>query len=113
MSDFSYCGMDCKACPVLQASQNKDYAHKQWLVAEYSFEEISFSADQLTCHGCKSHAANSQICSQCSIRACATARVEGTCAECANYPCALISRFVAVETDARNVLDYLHESLTV
>ena len=113
MSDFSYCGMDCKACPVLQAKQNNDYAHKQWLAAEYSFEDISFSADQLICHGCKSQSAHSHICSQCSIRSCAINKVSKTCAECAEYPCALIRRFVAVETDARNVLDYLHESLMV
>lgn len=113
MSDYSYCGMDCKACPVFHASQNNNYAHKQWLAAEYSFEEISFSADQISCHGCKSHAACSQICSQCLIRACAINRIDDTCADCADYPCALINRFVAVETDARNILDYLHESLTV
>jgi hypothetical protein len=113
MPDYAFCGADCESCAAFQASQSKDPSLKQWLAADCSFEDLSFTPDQLTCLGCKIQTPTSHICAQCQIRACALGTVRGTCAECGDYPCSLINRFVAVETDARNVLDYLHESLTV
>ena len=113
MAHWSYCGMDCEECPVYQATQKQDQAHQVWLAAEYSSQSCWFSSSDMTCQGCHCHAQpNSKMCRACALRECASNRVRQTCAECPDFPCNLINRYVSIETDARCQLQHWHDRLT-
>jgi len=112
MTDWAYCGMNCAECPVFQATQKQDRAHQIWLAAEYSTESAWYAPSDMTCQGCHSqHRLESKMCQACSLRACASGRVRQTCAECPDFPCSLIDRYVSVDTDARSQLQLWHERL--
>ncbi len=113
MAHWSFCGMNCEECPVYQATQKQDKAHQIWLAAEYSTESSWYSPSEMTCHGCHSEQRlESKMCQTCALRSCAESRVRQTCAECPDFPCSLIERYVSIETDARSQLQLWHERLT-
>lgn len=110
MAQWSFCGLNCEECPVYQATRNQDRAHQVWLAAEYSSESSWYSPSDMTCQGCHSQQRlESKMCQACALRKCASSRVRQTCAECAEFPCSLIDRFVSIETDARAVLEMERE----
>jgi len=106
MAELAFCGLDCNECPVFQATRADDQAQKVWLAMEYSAPSDCFHPSDMTCLGChqQSHPL-SKMCRACEIRRCASQHVLNTCAECYEFPCVLIERFVPVETDNRNKLD--------
>ena len=114
MLPMAYCGLNCEECPVLQATLNRDEAHKRWLAAEYSSPDQYYSTRDMTCHGCQSQAKpESRMCQACRVRACAAQRAVENCAHCPAYPCNLIERFVPIETDARGALELERERILV
>ena len=114
MFTLAYCGMRCEECPVFQATQRRDEVHKRWLAAEYSCETLCFSTRDMTCHGCHSQQRlESHMCQGCKIRACASSKSINSCAECPEYPCLLIERFVPIETDARTQLELERQKVLV
>jgi len=114
MLALAYCGTCCEECPVFQATQHRDEIHKRWLAAEYSSEELCFSTRDMTCHGCHSQQRlESRMCQGCPIRACASSRKLNSCAECPDYPCLLIERFVPIETDARTQLELERQKVLI
>ena len=112
MAHWSFCGLNCEECPVYQATQKQDQAHQVWLAAEYSSESSWYAPAEMTCQGCHSQQRlESKMCQECALRKCASNRVRLTCAECPDFPCSLIDRYVSIETDARCQLQLWHERL--
>jgi hypothetical protein len=66
----------------------------------------------MICFGChSSQGFTSHMCRTCAVRQCARDKVNHTCAECPDYPCTLIERYVPLETDSRNQLEFAHACL--
>ena len=82
--DDTYCGLNCRACPVLVANQNNTVAAR---AAEWGMEP-----ENLVCHGCKSeHTA--VFCVKCEMRTCAQEKGIEFCFECDSFPCTMLVNF--------------------
>lgn len=109
MPELAYCGLNCEECPAYQATVASDTSHQNWLASEYSSPAQLYGPLDMVCFGCHSQRYVSRMCRACEVRRCAMAQVEHTCAECGRFPCQLIERYVPVETDNRNQLEYAHQ----
>ena len=109
MTVTAFCGLNCEECPAFQATANNSREHQTWLAAEYSSNDQVYSPMDMICFGChSSQGFTSHMCRTCAVRQCARDKVNHTCAECPDYPCTLIERYIPLETDSRNQLDFAH-----
>lgn len=112
MAKISFCGQVCAECPVYQATHENDQGQRIWLALEYSSESHQYQPSEMQCQGCHSpYAKLAPMCKSCEIRNCAFGRVFISCAECEEYPCAIIERLVPVDTDNRAELECRRECL--
>lgn len=108
MSYISYCGLLCEECPIYIATKNNDLKAKEKLAVECSTENITFTAEDMTCHGCfwgKND--NSKMCGDCEIRNCAKDKGVENCGVCPMYPCEITERRVPADSESRTRLDKL------
>jgi hypothetical protein len=85
-----YCGLFCGACDIhcLHRSGQETGKEPQWSDLPQEFQKhLPFGPAPVRCKGC--HSDEVFIgCSHCPIRSCARKRgVEGSCVDCARYPC--------------------------
>ena len=83
---LAYCGLYCGACSFRVAHEENDRRHLADIPAKYNYlkeQELSL------CPGCRADVDNDG----CAIKNCASGRGFAHCGECADYPCAEITRF--------------------
>ena len=108
---ISYCGINCSECEVFIATNMNDNEKRGKLAEAYSTEKCKFTKEDIRCMGCHSKLTRkSKMCSNCEIRNCAKKKKIFTCAECRNYPCDLIEKYVSKESENRRILDKLNNS---
>ncbi len=90
--DIAYCGLNCKECPVWQASVRMDTAAKIRLAEEYSTDTCKFSKEDMFCMGCHSDMVSQKMCGDCEIRICVLKTGYKSCAECHDFPCSISER---------------------
>lgn len=88
MTLAAVCGLFCEACTLYIATR-EDPARLNVLAQKFAMSEA-----QVSCHGCRSHK-RGPYCAICRMRDCAAGRGHDFCGECADYPCAELSRFQA------------------
>lgn len=104
--EIGYCGCVCTECPVYLATKKNDLELREKLAAEYSTEQCTFEAMDLFCYGCHSEKTNgTKMCGDCDIRNCKEHHNRNTCADCSQFPCESIEKYVPVDSDNRKRLD--------
>lgn len=107
---LAYCGFNCQDCPVYQATTSQDEGLRAAILAQYQHANPHLTLEDLFCHGCKSNSAdNTHLCKTCEMRCCCRAKNLITCANCNDYPCAIIERALPLESAGRSRLDALVE----
>ena len=113
MSQFSYCGIDCEACPASIVTKNNDWEGKKKLAEEWSKAYgADFTAEDISCDGCT--AGTGRVIGhwhECSIRKCAQEEEKvSTCAACNSYPCDTLSKFLDQAPELKANLEKLREN---
>ena len=105
--DLAYCGLNCKECPVYLASIGKDTAEQIRLADEYSTVAYKFSKEDMYCLGCHSDTVSQKMCGKCEIRICGAKKIYGNCAECTEFPCSTLEKYLDDNSDNLNNLKQL------
>lgn len=87
MEMLAYCGLYCEQCSVRTAYAEQDCKHLERFPARYKKDRMDLA--DCDCEGCKGR----NLCGPCKIKDCAKLRDIDTCAECPDFPCAVLGEF--------------------
>ncbi len=109
---IAICGLDCERCEAFIATRNNDDAHRARVAEEWArLYHAPIKPEHINCTGCLSAGVKTYYCDQlCEIRKCAQGRSLGTCAECADLPCAKLEPIHKAAPQARQNLDKLRRN---
>jgi hypothetical protein len=100
------CGLVCSECSAFKATQAGDAAAIAKVAEEWSQQYGgTFSPESVWCDGCTTAGRKCGHCGECDIRACGVERGLTTCAECGDYRCEKISRFLQSVPSAEQTLE--------
>lgn len=85
MNMLAYCGIYCEQCSARTAFIERDGRHLEDFPGKYKRNDLA----EYDCEGCKGR----NICGPCDLKECAGGKGVDSCAECADFPCAIISDF--------------------
>jgi hypothetical protein len=109
---IAYCGLDCSECDAYQATQADDLVLKEKIAERWTKKlGMAFTADDITCDGCKSERLSAWCQKVCVIRPCAEERGVITCAHCNDYSCKKVDDFLAGDPAARTTLEEIRKTL--
>ena len=103
---YSYCGYDCKECPIYKATISNDIETLKRIYFIGPDKECSIETHG--CKGCKSDLKN-HMCDTCFIKNCNIEKKITNCAHCEEYPCGYLKNYISVQT--RETLDKIHKEL--
>jgi hypothetical protein len=105
----AHCGLVCPECPAYIAKRTSDDALRQRTARSWSGPGFEVAAQDVNCDGClQTDGELFKHCAVCDVRACASSRGLGTCAECAEYSCDKLERlFGLIGQGARATLEDL------
>ena len=87
------CGLFCGACSLYRVQHDADRKDAPDLIKRVA-ERWKVPAEQAVCEGCLSGGPLSPYCAACAIRKCAAGKPGVTrCADCADFPCEIITKF--------------------
>lgn len=102
--DLAYCGLNCGECPIYLVSINQNAEEQVRLAKEYSTETCNFSKTDIYCLGCHSETTSEKMCGGCEIRKCGKEKPFKNCAECNNFPCAILEKYLEEKSEGLNKL---------
>ncbi len=114
----SYCGLICKGCPILWATNEKNEDLKEKMKIEiarlsnqlystaYDFKDITDCDGCLTKNGRLFHG-----CANCQIRNCARDKKIQNCAYCKEYECETLTAFFKDNAESKSRLDFIRSVL--
>jgi hypothetical protein len=107
---IAYCGITCSECPAYQATRDNDQAKREKIAADWSkqFGHDIKPAD-INCFGCLDPKTMFGYCQMCEIRKCARGRGVVNCAHCADYSCAILTKFHAQAVSAKTALEEIRK----
>ncbi len=100
----AYCGKDCLACPVHQATMEGSEALRSWISSVY-LEHFDRRLESVRCEGCLSDGCLPGA--ECKVRRCAVQLGIKSCAECDEYPCGRLEGILAGDPEALDCLNAL------
>jgi hypothetical protein len=105
------CGLVCSECPAYIATQKNDDALRAETAKKWSeMFKADIKAIDINCDGCQSESTRIfSYCQTCEIRKCARDKQVATCANCSEYSCAKLDKFLADVPEARKVLEGLRK----
>lgn len=106
---YAICGLDCAVCPALEAHRTGDPTLREKTAAAWSKEyRVELTARDIDCVGCVTPGGpHIGHCAECEVRACGLKRGVANCAECADYPCEVLGKFLAMVPPAKTNLERL------
>ena len=113
MSELTaYCGLDCLKCDAFIATQAEDKSRLKQIAERWSRElKTDFSTEEVLCDGCRSQRISGWCQRICEIRPCAEQKGLGTCAQCSDYQCENLKRFLLDEPEAKEYLEESRQSI--
>lgn len=105
--ELAYCGLNCNECLIYLASISKNTAKQIILAKEYSTDNCKFSKEDMFCLGCHSDILSEKICGGCEIRKCGIEKPCRNCAECIEFPCAILEKYLGDNSENMNSLKQL------
>lgn len=116
----SYCGLICKGCPILWATNEDNQAVKEKMKIEIAkltntlYKTEYISEDITDCDGCLEE--NARLfpgCINCQIRNCARDKKIPNCAYCSDYICEVLETFFKDNSEAKSRLDFIRSVLNI
>ncbi len=103
------CGLNCEQCEAFIATQKNDDALRAKVAEEWAKNyNAPIKPEHINCTGCKSSGVKTYYCDQlCEIRKCGIRKAVGTCADCVDYPCAVLAEMLKVAPQAKATLESL------
>ena len=109
---IAYCGLDCAKCDAYIATQAGDTERMKQIADRWTRElKTDFSIEEILCDGCRSNRISGWCQRICSIRPCAEQKRLETCAQCSEYQCENLKRFLLDEPDAKEYLEEIRRSI--
>ena len=104
-----YCGLICEKCEAFIATRDNDDALRREVAEKWGrLSHAPIKPEHINCTGCLSAGVKTYYCEQlCEIRKCAVRKAVGTCAECADYPCAVLGELFRAAPQAQAMLEAL------
>jgi hypothetical protein len=105
------CGLVCSDCPAYIATKNNDDLLREETAKKWSaMFKVDIKPSDINCDGCQSESQRLfSYCQTCEIRKCARDREVETCADCPDYSCEKLDKFLADVPEARKVLEGLRK----
>ncbi|MBU1009271.1 MAG: DUF3795 domain-containing protein [Bacteroidetes bacterium] len=109
---ISCCGDSCHECAAYLATYHNDEEAKAKIARQWSTDERTFTADDITCTGCLSKDGPVSIhCKTCDVRQCVMKKNLLNCAHCGDYACEKVNRRFKRAPHAKLTLDAINVSL--
>jgi hypothetical protein len=109
---IAFCGLDCAQCEAFQAMQRSDH-HDHADIAQrwHNLRGAENTSEDTVCAGCRSDGQRVRSCAlACRIRQCARHRRLASCADCRDYPCAVLREIFDIAPRARRQLERIRGS---
>jgi len=105
------CGLVCSECPAYIATQKNDDTLRAETAKKWSeMFKADIKPSDINCDGCQSEGQRLfSYCQTCEIRKCAREKNLATCADCPDYSCEKLDKFLAQVPEARKVLEGLRK----
>ena len=106
---ISYCGTDCSKCEGYQATQENDDAKRKEVAEKWTVKyNTEIEPEQINCSGCKSDGIKFLFTENiCEIRKCNIEKGNSNCAECAEYKCEKLEKFIEIAPPVGEALEAL------
>ena len=111
---IAYCGLDCEACPIRQATMATDREVRRRMRIEIArqctrhYGMLMKPEDVTDCDGCSSGSGRLfQGCLDCLIRKCAIERKLDSCSRCPDYACGTLLKHFDTDPVSRTRLEAL------
>lgn len=86
------CGLYCGVCAILIAHRDNNEKFKEKLIKVYY--PMTKTVEDIQCKGCLSDECVAEFCRVCDIKKCVNKKNIKTCAQCDEFPCKRIERFI-------------------
>ncbi len=106
---ISYCGTDCSKCEGYQATQENSDTKRKEVAEKWTIQyNTDLKPEQINCHGCKSDGAKFFFSENiCEVRKCNIEKGTSNCAECPEYKCKKLEKFIASAPQVGEALEAL------
>ncbi len=103
---ISACGLDCATCECREATIANDNEKRKVVAEKWSqMYDAAIPVEGINCNGCMEPGLKFGHCNECDIRACVRAKGLNNCAECPDYPCAMLTEFLTFIPQAKANLE--------
>jgi len=109
---IAYCGMDCSKCEGYLATQENSDTKRKEVAEKWTVQyNTDIKPEQINCSGCKSDGIKFFFTeSICEIRKCNIEKSTSNCAECSEYKCEKLEKFIALAPPVGKALKALREN---
>jgi len=110
---LAICGLDCATCPAHVAHMTNDQALREKTAVQWSKDYgAAFTPEMIDCVGCTvTGGPHIGHCAECEMRKCGLLKKMENCGRCAEYPCAVISKFIENVPPAKANLEAVRASI--
>lgn len=112
---IAFCGLNCRDCPALIATQKDDNEERKRVAELWSSEEEALNPEDINCDGCLMVGKRLiKFCEACEVRRCGLEKNIANCAHCDEYPCGKLDKlwgFIKAP-EARETLEGIRKGLS-
>ncbi len=109
---YANCGLNCAECGAYIATQTNSDEKRKEIVEQWSKaygSKIEYT--QVNCDGCRAGGVLIGDCNQCPIRVCGNSKNLENCAQCPDYICETLGKFLSIVPAAKANLEAIRAML--